>query len=185
MARRANRTIDHDVIRNWVEERNGHPAHVLDTGADDDPGILRIDFPGWSGEGSLGALDWNTWFEWFDRNELAFLFQDGDSRFNKLVRRTPDEVEEASTQEAPSGREGVSREDRELAQASRRGATRITIMNASREELEELWGVGEHNADRIIRFRRQHPIRNESDLREIAGFDGETARLIASQIDFG
>ena len=40
------RTIDHDEIRRWVEERNGRPAHVKRTGNDGDPGLLRIDFPG-------------------------------------------------------------------------------------------------------------------------------------------
>lgn len=175
MARRAHRTIDHDVIRNWTEERNGHPSHVIDTGGGDDPGVLRIDFPGYSGEGRLESIPWDQWFEKFDQSNLAFLFQDGESRFNKLVRRTPEDT----------AGEGVSTEDREIARASRHGATRVTIMNASREELEALWGVGDRNAERIIKFRRQHPIRNESDLREVPGFDGATARLIASQVDFG
>jgi len=173
MERRAHRTIDHDVIRQWTEDRGGYPAHVIGTGAADDPGILRIDFPGFSGEGRLEAIDWDTWFEKFEESELAFLFQEPPSRFNKLVRRTP------------ADEQSVSAEDRELAGASRRGATRVTIMNASREELDALWGVGDQNAERIINFRRRHPISSEEDLREIPGIDGATARLIASQIDFG
>ncbi|HEU4604412.1 MAG TPA: hypothetical protein VFS24_20725, partial [Steroidobacteraceae bacterium] len=51
-----------------------------------DPGILRIDFPGFSGQQSLESISWDEWFEWFDRNELAFLYQD-ENRFNKLVSR--------------------------------------------------------------------------------------------------
>lgn len=85
-------TTDHDIIRRWVEERGGKPAHVKRTGGDGDPGILRIDFPGWSGAGSLEAIDWDTWFRAFDANKLAFIYEEktagGEpSRFNKLVAR--------------------------------------------------------------------------------------------------
>ncbi|HEY8432286.1 MAG TPA: hypothetical protein VIL20_28130 [Sandaracinaceae bacterium] len=85
-------TTDHDVIRRWVEERGGVPACVKGTGGDGDVGMLRIDFPGFSGEQSLQHIDWNTWFQAFEDNELAFLYQETtsegrQSRFNKLVAR--------------------------------------------------------------------------------------------------
>jgi hypothetical protein len=50
-------TTDHDEIRHWAEARNGRTADVKSTrGKGDDTGILRIDFPGYSGSGSrLGA----------------------------------------------------------------------------------------------------------------------------------
>jgi hypothetical protein len=85
-------TTDHKEIRNWVERRGGHPATVKSTERNDEPGILRIDFPGYSGEGSLEAIDWDSWFEKFEDSELAFLYQDKtadgkESRFNKLVSR--------------------------------------------------------------------------------------------------
>ena len=85
-------TTDHEEIRNWVEERGGYPAHVKRTGAKGDVGILRIDFPGYSGAGTLERLDWDQWFEAFDEDGLAFLHQDtlengAQSRFNKLVAR--------------------------------------------------------------------------------------------------
>jgi hypothetical protein len=79
-------TVDHDTIRKWVEKHGGCPAHVKSTGTEDDPGILRIDFPGFSGQKTLESISWEQFFEAFDENELAFLYQDG-SRFNKLVRR--------------------------------------------------------------------------------------------------
>ncbi len=51
-------------------------------------GILRIDFPGFSGERTLKPVSWDEWFEVFDQRKLAFLYQDEqESRFNKLVRR--------------------------------------------------------------------------------------------------
>lgn len=88
----AKTTIDHPTIQKWVEQRGGHPAHVKATGSSADPGVLRIDFPGFSGEGKLEQIGWDQFFESFDRNELAFIYQDRtrggkESRFNKLVSR--------------------------------------------------------------------------------------------------
>jgi hypothetical protein len=82
----AKTTTDHDEIRRWAEERGGRPAHVTDTGADDDVGIIRIDFR--DPDDGLEETSWEDWFEAFEDNDLAFLYQpEGDSRFNKLVRR--------------------------------------------------------------------------------------------------
>jgi hypothetical protein len=85
-------TTDHEEIRRWVEARGGRPARVKDTGEGDDPGILRIDFPGDGDDEGLEPISWDEWFEWFDRNGLAFVYQDekadGEpSTFNKLVSR--------------------------------------------------------------------------------------------------
>jgi hypothetical protein len=86
-------TTDHEFIRKWVEERGGTPACVKGTGGGSDPGMIRIDFPGWSGEESLQPISWDEWFKAFDDNKLAFLYQDTtkggeESRFNKLVNRS-------------------------------------------------------------------------------------------------
>jgi hypothetical protein len=86
----AKTTTDHDEIRQWVELRGGKPAHVAETGSSGDPGVLRIDFnePGGDDDARLEEISWDEWFEAFDENGLAFLYQDeGDSRFNKLVSR--------------------------------------------------------------------------------------------------
>ncbi len=85
-------TTDHDEIRRWAEERGGKPARVKDTGGGDDPGILRLDFPGYSGGDSLEEISWDEWFEKFDEQGLALVYQettaDGEqSNFNKLVSR--------------------------------------------------------------------------------------------------
>lgn len=98
--RSAHKTTDHDFIRRWVEERGGKPARVKGTGDGGDPGMIRIDFPGYSGKDSLEEISWDEWFQAFEENELAFLHRDmkhGDGdldRFNKLVRRTGDEEDE-------------------------------------------------------------------------------------------
>jgi hypothetical protein len=79
-------TTDHDEIRRWAEQAGARPAHVKDTGGKDgDPGVLRFDF-GAQDEG-LEPLSWETWLDWFDRNELALLREE-DGRFSKLISRT-------------------------------------------------------------------------------------------------
>jgi len=77
-------TTDHDEIRSWVEERGGHPARVEGTN------LLRIDYPGFSGEQRLEEISWDELFRIFDENKLAFLYQEetkdgGESRFSKFV----------------------------------------------------------------------------------------------------
>ena len=91
---------DHKEIRRWAEANNGRPAAVEGTGKGDDPGILRIDFPGYSGADSLEEIEWEEWFEKFEENDLAFLHRDikGDDgqldRFNKLISRKGTEDED-------------------------------------------------------------------------------------------
>jgi hypothetical protein len=81
-------TTDHDTIRKWAEERGGHPASVKGTGSEDDPGLLRIDFPGYGGGGKLEEISWDEFFQGFEENQLAFLYEeDRNSRFSKLIRR--------------------------------------------------------------------------------------------------
>lgn len=81
-------TINHKQIQKWVEAHGGYPAHVKKTGKKNDPGILRIDFPGFSGEDTLERISWDEWFDAFDRKGLAHLEQQGRGRFNKLVSRS-------------------------------------------------------------------------------------------------
>ncbi len=83
---------DHDEIRQWAEERGAAPACVRGTGGKGDIGMIRLDFPGFSGEESLEHISWDDWFEKFDESGLALMVQDklgsGEpSNFNKLVSR--------------------------------------------------------------------------------------------------
>src|SRR5690242_18207922 len=87
---------DHDAIREWAESRRATPACVTGTGGDDDVGMIRLDFPGYTGGNSLQAISWEEWFTQFDGNGLALIVQDETasderSNFNTLVKR--DETE--------------------------------------------------------------------------------------------
>jgi hypothetical protein len=87
MAGESRVTTDHDEIRRWAEERGGRPTIVKGTSD-----LLRIDFPGYTGEETLEPITWDEFFEKVDENNLAFLYQDRTkdgqvSRFFKLVDR--------------------------------------------------------------------------------------------------
>src|SRR5256885_9731967 len=86
----SNVAVNHDEIRRWVEERGGRPACVKATEKVDSC-LLRIDYPGFSGEDSLEPIEWDEFFETFDENNLAFVYQESKngnpSRFSKLVNR--------------------------------------------------------------------------------------------------
>lgn len=80
-------TTDHQEIKAWAEARDGHPARVRTDGPG---GILRIDFG--EPEEELEKISWDDFFQIFDSNDLAFLYQEeteggGSSRFNKFVNR--------------------------------------------------------------------------------------------------
>jgi hypothetical protein len=91
VASETKQTTDHDEIRRWVEEHGGRPATAKGT-RNNGPGVLRIDFPGGAGDDQLEPISWDEWFEKFDRENLAFVYQDRkasgeDSTFFRLVSR--------------------------------------------------------------------------------------------------
>lgn len=102
MANLSKTTKDHEEIKSWAEERGAHPACVKGTGEKEDIGILRLDFPGYSGEDSLQQISWDEFFEKFDERGLALLYQEetagGErSNFNKIVSsETAAEADEPS-----------------------------------------------------------------------------------------
>lgn len=111
MANLSKTTRDHEEIRRWAEERGGKPAHVRNTGTTEDIGILRIDFPGYSGEGSLEPISWEDFFEKFDDRGLALVYQEETaggqkSNFNKLVSA------ETAAGSVAGGRQGRSQASR-------------------------------------------------------------------------
>ena len=90
-------TTNHEEIRKWAEARKAKPACVKGTGGNGDAGILRLDFPGYSGEDKLQHISWEEFFEKFDESNLALVYQDETaggqkSNFNKLVDRSSVDV---------------------------------------------------------------------------------------------
>ena len=76
-------TTNHTVIRKWAESRDGHPALAGEK-------VLRIDFG--EPEEELKTIEWDKFFDIFEKEKLAFLHQDlldngKVSRFNKFVER--------------------------------------------------------------------------------------------------
>ncbi len=85
-------TTYHEEIRRWAEERGGRPVAVKGTGGKGDIGMIRIDFPGYSGAESLQPISWDEWFQKFEESNLALVYQEKTaagqkSNFNKLVSR--------------------------------------------------------------------------------------------------
>jgi hypothetical protein len=127
-------TTDHDAIRCWAEQRNAKPTVCSARNNDDDPGTVRLEFPG-SRDNGMKEISWDQWFAKFERGKLALLYQeqtaDGErSNFYKMVRREiADQVESAvggrgrsaarrkskqpaaAADEAASGERGRSSED--------------------------------------------------------------------------
>jgi hypothetical protein len=141
---------DHDQIRRWAEERNAQPACVLGTGGKGDPGMIRLDFPGFSGKGKLSPLSWRDWFKAFDENGLALLVQDTTARgqksnFNKLVsrdtagrRRQPSQRRASAARRttrrrtASRSRRATSSSRRSSSSSSRRSRSRAAAADSSR-----------------------------------------------------
>jgi hypothetical protein len=125
----AHATTNHQRIKQWVEQRGGHPAAVASTG---EHGLLRIDFE--PSDESLEPIDWETFFETFDKKELAFLYQDTTrggqlSRFNKFIDRgsteasdLSEDAEAGSTQSRSSARGGSARSKKVASAKGQQGA---------------------------------------------------------------
>jgi len=90
----AKRVSDHDAIRQWAEDRQGHPATVAHTaGKGEHIGVLRIDFD--PPDDKLEPISWEEFFEKFDEEGLELLCQERTSegkisRFHKFVEKAPD-----------------------------------------------------------------------------------------------
>ncbi len=89
----SHQTTDHDEIRKWVEARGGKPATIAGTEKrGEGAGLLRIDMPGGAKNPPLEPVTWEEFFEKFDQEKLAFVYQeakaDGEpSFFSKFVQR--------------------------------------------------------------------------------------------------
>ena len=96
----AQSTTDHEEIRDWVESRDGHPAVVEGTG------VLRIDFG--EPEPNLEQIDWNEFFDIFERSNLAFLY-DPRGHMVKFVERKANMARGNGRRKSTSGRKKSTR----------------------------------------------------------------------------
>jgi len=96
-------TTDHSVIRRWAQDRGGRPAAVMSQPGRSHAGFVHIDFPGhpthavaaeiWASSGaSVAPLTWEEFFERFERDGLAFVYQERSSagtpsRLFRIVNR--------------------------------------------------------------------------------------------------
>lgn len=104
MPGRTKTTTDHEAIRKWAERRDAIPAHVLGTGDDEDVGVLRLDFPEEEADANLEEISWDDFSEKFDRENLAFRYQDQkksgeESYFHRFVQREETGVAEVVEEE--------------------------------------------------------------------------------------
>jgi len=135
---------DHEEIRSWAEERGAHPACVRGTGNRGDVGMIRLDFPGYTGEDKLEEISWDDWLEKFDERGLALLVQEETTRgqrsnFNKLVSRETAGVSKGSASSSrrsgnQSSRERASRENEDTQALS---GYEEDDLQSSDDELEE------------------------------------------------
>jgi len=86
-------TTDHEVIRQWAKARKAVPSTVAGTEHDGHLGVLRLDFPGYSGD-RLTEVSWDDWFDAFDKRRLNFIYQQKQTsgkRSNFFRLENPDE----------------------------------------------------------------------------------------------
>ena len=137
-------TIDHEEIRNWAESRCGRPSMVTGTGVGSKTGILRIDFPGYAGRGTLEPISWDEFFEKFEASNLALVYSahahGHRSNFNKLIARETVDLETGD-------KVGPSRHRRKQAEAS------ATPRRATRGGVQ---ASGERRAPRSEAARKTH-----------------------------
>ncbi len=127
-------TKDHDVIRSWAEERGAKPSHVKRTGSAEDVGVLRLDFPGYTGEDTLEPITWEQFFEKFDERNLALVYEDETSggqksNFNKIISgEAAEEAEHKRGKRAtgPRARSAVSGAGARQSAAQKRGGATVS-----------------------------------------------------------
>lgn len=106
MTKLSKSTTDHEEIRKWAESRGGRPARAAGTESKRGVGVLRIHFPTSRAKAHLEDISWDEFFEQFDKNGLAMVYQDKTSngrtsRFSKLVDKST--IEERAAEKRSNG----------------------------------------------------------------------------------
>lgn len=72
-------TTDHDVIRQWAEDRHATPATTAGSEQGGRLGVLRFDFHFGMVEvedEELREVSWDEWFRAFDEQGMTFVYQE-------------------------------------------------------------------------------------------------------------
>lgn len=102
-------TTDHDMIREWVEQRGSTPAQGTEP-AGDDPGSLTI-LPEGTINDSVREISWDEFFEIFEDEGLAFSHQtDKDDPDEQWFCEFTERGEAGTDTDASSTRESEERE---------------------------------------------------------------------------
>jgi hypothetical protein len=168
----ARQLTNHDEIRRWAQERNAKPACVRRTGEGNDIGMIRLDFPGYSGEGSLEEVSWNDWFQKFDESNLALLVQEQTapgqkSNFNKLVSRD-------TAAQKQRGRNG----GRATRRSSLGGSKRSETSNPQSASSHDDFGIGEEGD---VEGKTRSGSRGKHQARRSAGSRSRKGRAVAAR----
>jgi hypothetical protein len=124
----------HDEIRQSAEARGGRNAVVkCMRGMGDDTGILRIDFPGYSGTGLLEKISSEEFFEKFDLQKLALVYQETMGRRVISTRTSAAGVRRAGRAVAVQRANPLATNSGFLESDRRRGATDWEVSQTSRE----------------------------------------------------
>lgn len=97
-------TTDHETIRRWIEERGSTAARVTES-AGDDPGSLAV-VPEDTDDDSIEKIAWEEFFEIFEEEDLAFVYQTerdnpNERWFCRFVDREREVSEDAFETERP------------------------------------------------------------------------------------
>ena len=76
-------TTDHEFIRDWVERRGGTPATTRRARG---TSAVQIEYRGVPGRRALVPIGWDEFFDWFEKNKLAFAYEDGRARAKFIAR---------------------------------------------------------------------------------------------------
>ncbi|GIW10939.1 MAG: hypothetical protein KatS3mg061_1996 [Dehalococcoidia bacterium] len=76
---------DYAAIRAWVEQHGGRPARLSGTSTGDDPGLIRIWFPGQL-VGRLEPITWEQFFRKMDEKRLALRCWEGERGARPFAR---------------------------------------------------------------------------------------------------
>jgi hypothetical protein len=102
--------IDHDEIRTWIEEGNGNPGRMAETE------LLAVYFG--QPEDDITAIEWEEFFEIFDRSNLAFMYEErsaGDtSSFFEFIDRATENVEDEEDAEDKSDLSKLAKDENEV-----------------------------------------------------------------------